>query len=83
MKTPKELRASLSKEEQIQASDLEKQIEEYLQNNQPNGVCEFNTNETIRTISDRVWHEVVKRAQAAGWVAEIKGAMVRVGWPKG
>lgn len=79
MKTPAEVIGKLTKDQLRQVAEIEKTAEERLRTDDE---AEFDVNETRATISEDVWKEVVRRATEAGWVASMKGAVVKIRRPE-
>jgi wobble nucleotide-excising tRNase len=80
MKTPNEVIGKLTKDQLKQVEEIEKSAEERLVTHDD---TQFDVNDTRATISEDVWKEFVKRANAAGWRAEMKGSVVIVRRPEG
>ena len=78
MKKPDEVIGSLSPHEAKQVAELVSGAERTLAHE---AAVTFDVSETRATILERVWDHVIAQANAAGWLAEAKGATVTIRRP--
>jgi hypothetical protein len=78
MKTPGQVIAKLTPEQEKQAQDILDGVASDLATQDD---VTFNINVTRATIPEIVWDEVVRAANEAGWTAARKGANVTISRP--